>query len=114
MPSKEQIRELFDEQYTTTTWTNKEGFYGRLITSKLNGKSIFLPAAGQNNSYSWNSNFITDNSEAGIHGYYWSRSLDESYSDQARDTWIESSEELNPSHLDLRFYGQSVRPVRKQ
>ena len=43
MPSLAQFQEL--SSYTTTTWTTLNGFYGWLITSKLNGTSIFLPAA---------------------------------------------------------------------
>ena len=51
MPSKEQFQELINSDYTTREWTaktGKEGFlnYGYLITSKLNGNSIFIPAAG--------------------------------------------------------------------
>ncbi|MBO7136938.1 MAG: BspA family leucine-rich repeat surface protein [Bacteroidaceae bacterium] len=51
MPSEEQWRELFRNEYTEKVWTQKSGKdgllnYGYLITSKLNGKSIFIPAAG--------------------------------------------------------------------
>lgn len=46
MPSKEQFEELINSSYTTTTWTTQNGVNGRLITSKTNGNSIFLPAAG--------------------------------------------------------------------
>ena len=46
MPTKAQIDELLDSSYCNWTWVynkNKEGF---CVTSKLNGKRIFLPAAG--------------------------------------------------------------------
>ena len=44
MPTPDQIRELINE--TDNTWTTQDGVNGRLFTSKKNGKSIFIPAAG--------------------------------------------------------------------
>lgn len=44
MPTPEQCQELIDN--TTSTWTTQNGVNGRLFTSKKNGKSIFIPAAG--------------------------------------------------------------------
>ena len=44
MPTPDQIRELINE--TDNTWTTQDGVNGRLFTSKNNGKSIFIPAAG--------------------------------------------------------------------
>ena len=44
MPTPTQIRELINE--TDNTWTTQDGVNGRLFTSKKNGKSIFIPAAG--------------------------------------------------------------------
>lgn len=44
MPTPTQIRELINE--TDNTWTTQDGVNGRLFTSKNNGKSIFIPAAG--------------------------------------------------------------------
>ena len=61
MPSQEQLNELVDATYTTIERTTQDGFYGTLITSKINGKSIFLPAGG--------------NGSEGNSGFYWSRSL---------------------------------------
>ena len=48
MPRPEQIKELIDN--TTSNWITQDGVNGRLFTSKKNGKSIFIPAAG----YAWN------------------------------------------------------------
>lgn len=102
MPSLEQCEELINSSYTTTTWTTLNGVYGRKITSKSNGNSIFLPAAGYRNDASLNF--------AGSHGYYWSRSLSTSNSSGAYCL------RFNPSIIStnhyVRYYGQSVRPVR--
>ena len=44
MPTTEECIELFS--YTTHTWTSVNGINGCLLTSKSNGNTIFLPAAG--------------------------------------------------------------------
>ena len=44
MPTPTQINELINN--TTSTWTTQDNVKGRLFTSKNNGKSIFIPAAG--------------------------------------------------------------------
>ena len=46
MPSEAQYNELINKNNTITNWTIQDGVYGRIITSKSNGNSIFLPAAG--------------------------------------------------------------------
>ena len=71
------------------------------ITSKSNGKSIFLPAAG----------FCSDTSlYAGSYGFYLSRSLWTSYSSNAYDLGFNSSN-IYTTNGD-RYFGRSVRPVR--
>ncbi len=44
MPTKEQLEELSSN--TTSKWTTKNGVNGRLFTSMINGKSIFVPTFG--------------------------------------------------------------------
>ena len=102
MPSYAQFNELINSSYTTTTWTTLNGKYGRKISSKSNGNSIFLPAAG----YRYDASL--DN--AGSYGFYWSRSLNTSYSYYAYYLSFDSSN-INASNY-YRYYGQSVRPVR--
>jgi len=102
MPSEEQVSELANEEYTTTTWTTHEGFKGRLVTSKLNGKSIFLPAAGRY--------IATECIEARRFGYYWSRAVASTNSNYA--TQLSFSMEYFDGNLSDRGLGQSVRPVR--
>ena len=84
------------------TWTYQGGHYGALVTSKTNGNSIFLLAAG------WRYGTVTD--DVGEHGDYWSSTLSSSHSDEARKLRFGSS------YLDMRFgnvrkSGRSVRPV---
>ena len=105
MPSKEQCEELFNSDYTTTTWTTRNGVYGRKITSKSNGNTIFLPAAG------WH--IDTSLINVGSLGSYWSRSLSSSYSSYASGLCYDSDNPIGTYDCD-RYYGQSVRPVRKQ
>ncbi len=68
MPTKAEMDELCNN--CTWTWTtdyNGTGVAGHIVTSELNGNSIFLPAAG----YRSNSSLYN----AGEYGYYWSSSL---------------------------------------
>ncbi|MBQ5681401.1 MAG: Ig-like domain-containing protein [Bacteroidaceae bacterium] len=103
MPSLEQCEELINNSYTTTTLTTLNGKYGRKITSKSNGNSIFLPAAGFR--------YDTSLSRAGSFGYYWSRSLNTSYISRAYYLYFDSSYYIY-TRDDLRYLGLSVRPVR--
>ena len=103
MPSKEQFDELINSSYTTTEWTTTvNGVNGRLITSKTNGNSIFLPAAG-----------ICDDtplSLAGSSGYYWSRTL---YTGLPDSVWsLNFRSDYVGTGCYSRCTGHSVRPVR--
>ena len=99
MPTHEEFTEL--RKKCTWTWTTQNGVIGYKVTSKKNGNSIFLPAAG----YRGNSSL----SGAGLCGYFWSSSL---YTDSpyyARFVGFNSS--LVGWDGYGRYYGQSVRPV---
>lgn len=69
MPTRADSKELFDN--TTNEMTTQNGVNGQLFTSKVNGNSIFLPAAGVR----WGS-YID---RIGSSGLYWSSSLNERY-----------------------------------
>ncbi len=107
MPSNSQIEELLDESNTSVVWSTLNNVNGLLITSKHNGKSIFLPAAGHRN---W-SNLIS----AGSNGSYWTQSLsDESDPSSAAALFFRNSNvAYYLAHLDkdARSDGFSVRPV---
>ncbi len=104
MPSHEQNQELIDSSYTTTEWTQVNGVYGRKITSNSNGNSIFLPATGYRN--------VTSLYNAGSYGYYWPRSLHASKSYCAYYLFFKSGN-IGWSYYSYRYYGRSVRPVRR-
>ena len=102
MPSLDQIKELFNSSYTTTEWTTLNDVYGRKITSKSNGNSIFLPAAGGR----WGD----DLDDAGSNGYYWSSSLYPNYDHYAHYLNFGSGG-WDWMRNGSRYSGQSVRAV---
>jgi len=86
-------------------WTSKGGRDGYEVTSKANGKSLFLPAAGYRDGTSLTS--------AGLSGDYWSSSL---YEDRPYSAWylyFNSGYVSSDDHYlrSYRYNGQSVRPV---
>ncbi len=99
MPTKEEFQELIDN--CTWKWTTYKGTKGYKVTSKKNGNSIFLPAAG----YRYGTELI----HRGLFGSYRPSSL---YVDHCSEAW-----ELYFGGADccwfgfLRYYGCSVRPV---
>ena len=104
MPSQSDFNELLND--TTNEWVedyNGTGVSGRKFTSKTNGNSIFIPAAGFRTKGSF--------SYVGDQGNVWSSSLLTSYTG---DAWTLSfdSDGCGISALD-RYYGLSVRGVCK-
>ena len=101
IPTIEQWEEL--RRSCTWTWTTQNGVSGHIITSRSNGNSIFLPAAG----------VYDRTSHGGKSGLYWSRT---SGSSNPYGAWSLSSGDYKINTDDYwitRFYGLSVRPVRK-
>ncbi|MCQ2287623.1 MAG: hypothetical protein MJZ74_00805 [Muribaculaceae bacterium] len=103
MPSTQEIKDLLDSKYTTTEWVKVHGVKGRRITSKSNGNSIFLPAAGYRSYTSLN--------YEGSNGEYWSSSLD-LYNDVNAFRLGFSSDRIGGGGDEWRYCGQSVRAVR--
>ena len=102
MPTNKQFEELISNNNTTTSWWYQNGVAGRLITSRRNGKSIFLPAAGMR--------YDTSLNMAGTGGQYWSRSL---YSIDTGASFLDFSSSNVITMGDAgRCCGRSVRPVR--
>jgi hypothetical protein len=99
MPTNAEITEL--KNNCTWTWTTQNGVKGYNVTSKKNGNSIFLPAAG----YRYESSLYF----AGGNGYYWSSSLRSDYQDDAYVLYFESDGVYQSYYY--RRCGQSVRPV---
>lgn len=98
MPTDAELTELHEQ----CTWTRTIGVSsGYKVTSKSNGNSIFLPAAGYRN--------VSSLYYAGSDGYYLSSSLDSDYPTSA---WcvLFNSFYVHRGNYD-RSYGFSVRPV---
>ena len=99
MPTYAEWTELREK--CTWTWTTQNGVKGRLVASKTNGNSIFLPAAG-------------DRLDAGLYhvgsyGNYWSSSLYSGGPDEACRVDFGSGG-VYWDHGN-RYVGFSVRPV---
>ena len=102
MPTKDEIEELLDG--CSWEWVNDfngSGVNGRLGTSKKNGATIFLPAAGYRDN--------TDLYYVGAAGSYWLSSLDAGCPSNAYDL------DFYDGRIDWydvsRDFGQSVRAV---
>lgn len=101
MPTKAEQEELRNKNNCTWIWTTKNGVKGYKVTSKKNGNSIFLPAAGYRRDGNLN--------DAGSYGDYWSSSLYASNSNDACGLIFGSSGLGWSSYF--RYYGRSVRAV---
>ncbi|MBP3455141.1 MAG: protein kinase [Alistipes sp.] len=99
MPTKAEMKELINK--CTWTWTSQGGHNGYKVTSKTNGNSIFLPAAG------WRGRLSLY--YAGERGYYWSSSPYESSTQRAYGPDFDSG--YCGTDWYYRYDGQSVRPV---
>lgn len=104
MPTDNEWYELRNASNCVWEWTTNNGVAGFLVTSKKNGNSIFLPAAGAR-AHTGFSHY------AGSYGNYWSSSLYGFDPCQAKACSFDSSGPYtSPSS---RFEGLSVRPVSK-
>ena len=101
MPTKAEQDEL--RTSCTWTWTTQNGVSGYKVTSKTNGNSIFLPAAGRRYGASLD--------DSGSRGYYWSSSLFEGNSGNAYELCFGSG--YYYWYNGSRYDGFSVRPVSK-
>ena len=100
MPTDAELTELREQ--CTWTWTTQNGVNGYKVTSKSNGNSIFLPAAGYR--------AVSSLYSAGSGGYYWSSSL---VTDDPLRAWYVSFDSDDVERNDYRYrdFGFSVRPV---
>ena len=97
MPTEKEFQELSDQ--CTWTWTSQGGHSGYRVTSKTNGNSIFLPAAGFRGG---SLNYV------GSFGNYWS--ADPHYNTNGCNLSFNSSN-VKPQYNGSRANGVSVRPV---
>ncbi len=99
MPTLDDIKELLDN--CTNEWMTLNGVNGRKFISKINGNSIFLPAAG--------CRWYGDLHNAGGRGYYCSSTQGPDYSDGAYNLLFSSGG--TNWYNNGRVGGLSVRPV---
>ena len=99
MPTRAEQDEL--RENCTWTWTTQNGVNGYKVTSKKNGNSIFLPAAG----YRYDSSLNL----AGSHGSYCPSSLDSGSPYNAYILYFYSN--YLDCYISNRYIGFTVRPV---
>ena len=109
IPTSAQMDELQNKEYCEWTWTLLNGVKGYIITSKLNGKSIFLPACGVF--------YSNEQQHMNTDGHYWLSTSETSNTFYA-DHLIFSSDSYETRHKsDLfqdyngRDHGRAIRPV---
>ena len=100
-PSMDQCVELLN--YTDFEWTTQNGVNGWQFTSRMNGQTLFLPAAGRCDSAFY---------DVGSSGWYWSRSL---LTDTPDGAWyfVFDSDDWFVGNDRTRINNFSVRPVRE-
>ena len=98
MPSTTQFNELIAN--CTSTWVKLNGVYVRKFTSKINGESIYFPAAGY---------FGSKLNNNGTYGYYWAGNIDPDNVEKAYTMIAKSATPSMPSNP--RYIGFSIRPV---
>lgn len=101
MPTYREMEELGNN--CTWKWTEQNGQTGYCLTSKVNGESIFLPAAG----------WVTDIGflKFSVGGYYWTSSLHEYEPFKANFfSFLKDKARMSTAG---RYCGLSVRPVCK-
>lgn len=102
IPTNDEYQELIDN--TTSTWETLNDVNGRRFTSKTNGNSIFVPAAGGCNNGSVD--------YVGSYGGLWSSSL---YESNSRGAWfLYFDSDYVHVGSSYRCYGLAVRAVQNK
>ena len=104
MPTRKEVEELIS--CTTWKWVIQKGVQGCLVTSKLNGNSIFFPATG----YYKGSEYLEEKINVGI----WTSTLWSNGASWATGMAIDRTDTTsNEPHFFgfMRFNGDPVRPV---
>ena len=99
LPTSGEFQELYNN--CDSEWTDEDGVAGRRFTSRINGNSIFFPAAGLYDG--------TTLYGRGTYGDYWSSTW---YSEAYARYMYFNSTGVGPQSNDFRRYGFSVRAVQ--
>ena len=121
MPTKDDVKELCDN--CTAEWETLNGVIGKRMTSKINGKSIFLPAGGDRGQkdrhwvgeqgYYWTSTLkydISDDGQQASTGFAYMLFFSAQNNDNPQNSYVETEPHL---HYARRFGGRNIRPVCK-
>ncbi len=101
MPTVADIEELLAN--CSTMWTTLNGVSGMRFTSNINGKSIFLPAAGR---------YVESSvSDGGNRAYYWSSTRATEYQNASFTLDFNSTGAFED--IEVIVYGKPIRPVLK-
>ncbi len=104
LPTDKEILELADSNNCEWTWTEVNHVKGYRVTSKINGKSIFLPASGRY--------YRTNGLEkVGTDGYYWSSELNGTNTTQGYCLHFNSDETSITHYGSERSSGHVIRAV---
>ena len=115
IPTPEQFQELIDNDNTEFEKCELNGVSGYRFTSRINGKSIFMPFAGK---------VILDTATSiATYGFYWSNAIDIEDTDKAKVLEIGKTYRTNLSNFSeikyekgeiithIRRHGLPIRPV---
>ncbi len=109
IPTKENFNELINEEYTECSSFTMNGIKGLLITSKINGNSIFIPIGGTYGEFEANEK--SDKGEV----WYWSRTLGRQNHLAYSLCYIPRSSVSSPLLIDVRReLGMQIRPVHSK
>lgn len=101
MPTSEEFAELIE--YCSYTWVNDGGQQGLFLTSKINGQSIYFPAAGWRQDYSICTEFP--------HTLYWTSSSKHYPDDYVNHLYGNQYSNGPLMSGTPRYQGNPVRPV---
>ena len=111
IPTKEQFEELLE--YTTQEWVDRYKdipfLNGKIFTSKINGKQIFIPAAGERTDKSSRATYFNIYKKC----YTWTSTLSLDYNPHAY--YFEFiHNKRNNIEKTMRCWGMPIRPVYKK
>lgn len=108
LPTREQAAELVDK--CSWTWMQYNGMYGYAVTGP-NGKSLFLPAAGQHyTGMDSNQKDVNAVVSVGEQGWYWTADLSKEYSASAYViSFVQKTHEVD---TEWRSTGLTARAVK--